>query len=109
MDVDGGVARVGTGAGGARGPGGGRWLVGDLAVSRRRDGMEMRNPLVNGLMSDWEQVGVIHMREGRVSYCFSRHTSLFFFSFSCARRNSTTFDGDEKNIRKHKKRMTERH
>lgn len=36
---------------------GGRWLVGDLAISRRRDGMEMKSPLEDGLLSDWEQVG----------------------------------------------------
>ncbi|CAN0117478.1 unnamed protein product [Ascophyllum nodosum] len=35
---------------------GGRWLVGDLAVSRRRDGLEMKSPLEDGLLSDWEQV-----------------------------------------------------
>lgn len=57
MDVEGGG---GAGAPGAarksKGGGGERWLVGDLAVSRRRDGMAMKSPLVDGLLSDWDQV-----------------------------------------------------
>lgn len=65
MDVDGGGGSAGGGTGGRakakNNEGGGRgesgrWLVGDLAVSRRRDGMEMKSPLVDGLLSDWEQV-----------------------------------------------------
>lgn len=65
MDVDGGGGGEAGGAGGRakakNNEGGGRgesgrWLVGDLAVSRRRDGMEMRSPLVDGLLSDWDQV-----------------------------------------------------
>ncbi len=55
MDVEGAAAAAGKGKGRAGG-GGGRWLVGDLAVSRRRDGMEMKSPLVDGLLSDWDQV-----------------------------------------------------
>lgn len=51
MDVD---VAGGGGAGGGRKAG--HWLVGDLAVSRRRDGVEMKSPLVDGLLSDWEQV-----------------------------------------------------
>eukprot|EP00903_Cladosiphon_okamuranus_P013603 g12669.t1 len=57
MEVDGrAAAGVAATAKAAAGGGGGRWLVGDLAVSRRRDGMEMRSPLVDGLLSDWDQV-----------------------------------------------------
>eukprot|EP00904_Undaria_pinnatifida_P006070 jgi/Undpi1/2593/HiC_scaffold_13.g05972.m1 len=57
MDVEGAAATVGAGAGvGGKRAGAGRWLVGDLAVSRRRDGMEMKSPLVDGLLSDWDQV-----------------------------------------------------
>ena len=61
MEVDGGAAgaaaaaAAAAAAGNSKG-GGGRWLVGDLATSRRRDGMEMRSPLVDGLLSDWDQV-----------------------------------------------------
>lgn len=63
MDVEGAAATVGAGAGvGGKRAGAGRWLVGDLAVSRRRDGMEMKSPLVDGLLSDWDQV--------RVAVCF---------------------------------------
>lgn len=69
MDVDGGTATPATATttpttatatttGAAVGKrSNGRWLVGDLAVSRRRDGMEMKSPLVDGLLSDWDQVG----------------------------------------------------
>ena len=47
---------------------GGRWLVGDLAVSRRRDGLEMKSPLEDGLLSDWEQVwGLAYIR--RIHFC----------------------------------------
>ncbi|CAM9572182.1 unnamed protein product [Hapterophycus canaliculatus] len=52
MDVEG----VAAGGIGKNKTGAGRWLVGDLAVSRRRDGMEMKSPLVDGLLSDWDQV-----------------------------------------------------
>lgn len=50
-----GLGVGGTGNAGGRG-GAGRWLLGDMAFSRRRDGMEMKSPLVDGLFSDWEQV-----------------------------------------------------
>eukprot|EP00752_Nemacystus_decipiens_P001521 g1491.t1 len=61
MEVDGGGGAVGAAAAATAAAAagnkarGGRWLVGDLATSRRRDGMEMRSPLVDGLLSDWDQ------------------------------------------------------
>ncbi|CAM9865324.1 unnamed protein product, partial [Choristocarpus tenellus] len=49
-----------TDGGKESGPGVGRgrgvWRVGEGAIAQRRDGMELRSPLVDGLLSDWDQV-----------------------------------------------------